>query len=155
MGKARVLVDIQGKPPRGYKKFVAECGERILIALNLNYNCELSMLLTDDKIMKALNKDYRGIDDTTDVLSFSMNEGDRLLAPPTKKYLLIGDVVISVNKAIKQAKEQNHSIRKELALLITHGILHLMGYDDSDDEELQEMAEMGKNLVEKIDIDTI
>ncbi len=155
MSKARVLVDIQGKPPRGYKKFVAACGEKILSMLELGYNCELSMLLTDDRIMRSLNKDHRGLDESTDVLSFSMNEGDRLVSPPTKKYILIGDIVISVNMAIKQASQQNHSVKKELALLTAHGILHLMGYDDTTEKELKEMERMGAELVEKIDIDTI
>ena len=155
MGKARVLADIQGKPPRGYKKFIIACGEKIIIELNLSYNCELSMLLTDDKIMRALNRDHRGIDESTDVLSFAMNEGDKLITPPSKKYILIGDVVISIERAIKQAQEQNHSVRKELALLTAHGILHLLGYDDATDEGLNEMDKKGKDLVSKVDIDSI
>ncbi len=155
MGKVRVLVDIQGKPPRGYKKFVSQCGEIILVSMELPYNCELSMLLTDDKIMRALNRDHRGIDAPTDVLSFVMNEGERLAAPPSRKYLLIGDVVISVDTAIKQANEQGHSVRKELALLTAHGILHLLGYDDSTDEELKVMEKMGAELVDRINVEEL
>lgn len=155
MGKARVLADVQGKPPRGYKKFITACGEKIICELDLNYNCELSMLLTDDKIMRELNRDHRGIDESTDVLSFSMNEGDKLIAPPSKKYILIGDVVISIDTAIKQAQEQNHPVRTELALLTAHGILHLLGYDDDTDEGLAEMDSLGREIVSKIDIDSI
>lgn len=151
MGKARVLVDIQGRPPRGFKKYVAFYGEKILTSLELPYNTELSVLLTDDNIMHALNKEHRHIDSTTDVLSFAMNEGDQLATPPaSRKYLLLGDVVISVNRAKKQAEEQGHSIYKELALLVAHGILHLIGYDDVTDEELHVMEKLGNELVEKI-----
>ena len=59
MGKARVLVDIQGKPPRGYKRFVATCAEQIIDKLDLDFKCELSVLLTDDIVMRRLNFDYR------------------------------------------------------------------------------------------------
>lgn len=155
MGKARVLVDIQGKPPRGYKRFVATCAEQIIDKLNLDFKCELSVLLTDDSVMRRLNFDYRKIDDTTDVLSFAMNEGATLALPPSKRYKLLGDVVISIDKAIKQANEQGHSIKKEMALLITHGILHLLGYDDVTEEGLKEMVELGNKYVSMIEPDAI
>ena len=155
MGKTRVLVDVQGKPPRGHKKFVAWCGENVLKLMELPYNCELSVLLTDDKIMRELNLDHRGIDSTTDVLSFAMNEGAKIASPPSRNYILLGDVVISINCAIKQAQEQQHPLKKELALLIAHGILHLLGYDDATDDGFREMENLGKELVEKIDLETI
>ena len=155
MAKARVLVDIQGKPPRGYKRFVKVCAEQIIEKMELEFNCELSVLLTDDSLMRHLNYDYRQIDDTTDVLSFAMNEGTALALPPSKRYKLLGDVVISIDKAIKQAKEQGHSIKREMALLITHGVLHLLGYDDVTEEGLKEMVELGNKYVSMIEPDAI
>lgn len=155
MAKARVLVDIQGKPPRGYKKFVAGCGEKILQELDLEYKSELSVLLTDDVIMQELNLTHRNLDKTTDVLSFSMMEGAIVPAIPANRYRLLGDVVISVNQAIRQAGEQSHSIKRELALLIAHGILHLLGYDDDTEEGLREMEARGRELTDKVKPDEL
>lgn len=155
MGKTRVLVDIQGKPRRGYKRFVKTCAEKILEIINLDFNCELSALIIDDEVMRKLNYSYRGIDDTTDVLSFAMNEGDILSSPPSKRYKLLGDVVISLPKAEKQAEEQGHTLKRELALLIAHGILHLLGYDDITEPQLKEMAELGNKYVSMIDVESI
>ncbi len=155
MSKVRVLVDIQGKPPRGYKRFVKICAEKILELVNLDFNCELSVLLTDDAIMKRLNFEYRRIDETTDVLSFSMNEGASLLSPPSKRYRLIGDIVISIPQAMRQAENQKHSVKHELAFLTAHGILHLLGYDDATDEELAEMAALGNSYISRINFEAI
>ncbi len=155
MGKIRVLVDIQGRPPRGYKRFVKICSERILELVGLDFNCELSVLITDDEVMRKLNRDYRGIDETTDVLSFAMNEGAALTSPPSKRYRLMGDIVVSMDKAARQAAEQGHSLKRELALLLAHGILHLLGYDDVTEPQLREMAELGSGYVSKIDVESI
>jgi len=83
----------------------------------------LSVEFIGDRRMRRLNYQYRGIDMTTDVLAFAMREGP---GPPS---LLLGDVVVSVPQAVRQAAEQGHSIRHELAALLIHGILHLLGYD--------------------------
>ena len=96
----------------------------ILESLDMR-DCELSILLTDDAGIHDLNRDYRDKDRPTDVLSFPQDEdavnekGDRLL----------GDVVISVDTASRQAGDHHLSLQEELILLLIHGILHLMGYD--------------------------
>jgi len=85
--------------------------------------CVLSVEFVGDHRMRRLNAQYRGRDMTTDVLAFAMREGPGPSSP------LLGDVVISVPQAIRQAAEQGHSIQRELATLLIHGILHLLGYD--------------------------
>jgi len=87
--------------------------------------CELSLLLTDDKEIQTLNKTYRDLDKATDVLSFPQDED----AVNETGDTLLGDVVISVETAARQAEEHHLSFNEELILLAIHGILHLLGYD--------------------------
>jgi probable rRNA maturation factor len=84
---------------------------------------ELSLALVDDASMRALNRDYRGIDRPTDVLAFAMAEGE---APERS---LLGDVVIAVEVARRQAAERRRPLGDELTMLLAHGLLHLLGYD--------------------------
>jgi len=92
---------------------------------------EVSVLLTDDVEIQRLNKQYRQLDSPTDVLAFAMREGiDSGLNPH-----LLGDIVISVQTAQRQASDVGHSLDMELALLAVHGTLHLLGYDHEIDSE--------------------
>lgn len=91
---------------------------------------ELSVVLTDDAEIHALNRDYRDRDRPTDVLSFAQREGEDILGGE-----LLGDIVISVPTAARQADERGHSLREELLELLAHGLLHLLGYDHELSEE--------------------
>ncbi len=87
--------------------------------------CEVSVLLTNDGAMQSLNRQYRNIDTPTDVLAFAMREdGDESMNSH-----LLGDVIISVPTAQRQAHAHNHSLDVEVANLTVHGVLHLLGYD--------------------------
>lgn len=96
--------------------------ERILSAAGES-NAALSVEFIGDRRMRRLNAQYRGRDMTTDVLAFAMREA------PGPRSMLLGDVAISVPRAVKQASEQGHPVKHELAVLLIHGILHLLGYD--------------------------
>jgi probable rRNA maturation factor len=108
---------------------------------------EVSLLLTDDDTIHELNRDYRGQDKPTDVLSFAQRDQrpDSPPAPsippnvPAGAVETLGDVVISVETAARQAARHNVSLDDEMALLTVHGILHLLGYDDMTDEGAEEM----------------
>lgn len=97
---------------------------------------EVSVLLTDNRHLHELNKQYRGIDGPTDVLSFSQFEEEN--AHGGAKGIL-GDVVISVERAIRQAEEWKKDPQDELDLLVSHGLLHLLGYDDETPAGAEEM----------------
>lgn len=97
---------------------------------------ELSIVLCDDAFIRPLNRDYRGKDAATDVLSFAMQEGEDLIEEDP----VLGDLVISVETAGRQAAEQGHDLAAELRVLLVHGLLHLLGYDHEVDEV--EAAEM-------------
>ena len=107
---------------------------------------EVSIIFASDGFVKRLNKQYRHLDQPTDVLAFPMQEGEWTEIQPQ----LLGDVVISVDTASKQAQEMGHSLDKELAILLTHGILHLTGYDHIHDEDAQKMRHMEQVILNKI-----
>ncbi|MEC7947414.1 MAG: rRNA maturation RNase YbeY [Myxococcota bacterium] len=97
---------------------------------------ELSVVLCDDAFIRPLNRDYRGKDAPTDVLSFAMQEGEGVREDDP----VLGDLVISAETAARQAAEQGHPIEVELRVLLVHGLLHLLGYDHERDEaEAEEM----------------
>jgi probable rRNA maturation factor len=105
---------------------------------------ELSVALIDDVEMRQLNLDYRGIDKPTDVLAFSQTEGEFGDVAPE----ILGDVVVSLDTASRQAKEAGHDLLQELDLLIIHGVLHLLGYDhEKSAGEERKMREMEKKVL--------
>lgn len=145
----RVLIDIDGDHIQGYKAYAAAAAEQVLNILAPADPCELSILLVDDRKIRELNRIHRSTDSPTDVLAFSQREGEALTDPPVKKaYSLIGDVVISIETAHRQAEENHEPPRKEVALLITHGILHLFGYDDGNPDEYEKMMTRSNEILE-------
>ena len=107
---------------------------------------ELSILLTDDAFITTLNATHRGKDRPTDVLSFAQEEGES--GPSEQEPALLGDVVISLDTAERQARARRHSLLDEVTFLLAHGILHLIGYDHQTDEEEAAMNVMTARLVE-------
>ncbi len=131
--------------------------EAVLKMENTGDNVEVSLLITGQKRIHQLNRDYRGIDRPTDVLSFAMQEecpsekGEdfSFVAPPDGiKHL--GEVIISYPQAVIQAEERGHSVKKEVAVLIIHGILHLLGYDHIEDKEAEQMEAREKIILESL-----
>lgn len=108
--------------------------KRLLQAENCSDNVEVSVLLTDDAQITELNRQYRDIDAPTDVLSFSQTEGDDP-GPATEGPVLLGDVVISIETATKQAAGSGHTPEDEIDVLLAHGLLHLLGYDHSEPDQ--------------------
>lgn len=100
---------------------------------------EWSLTFVDDEAIQTFNSEYRGYDRPTDVLSFSQLEGDDDFPTPDEGLPVLGDVVISVERAKEQAAERGHSFEAELALLITHGLLHLVGEDHDTPERKDSM----------------
>lgn len=109
--------------------------------------CEVSVLLTDDGHIRELNRDYRGIDSPTDVLAFAMHDDQesKKLNPN-----ILGDIVISLETAERQAEVAHHSFDREVVVLTIHGILHLIGYDHKTHEEANDMFEKQNHLLNSI-----
>ena len=114
-------------------------------------NAEVSITLTDDAHVHALNKKFRGVDRATDVLSFAFRESDE---PEVigADFEILGDVIISLERAKFQAEEFGHSFLREVIFLEVHGLLHLLGYDHIDDDERQEMEAEQKFIMAKLGI---
>lgn len=124
---------------REWKKFVKE----ILEKLKLEKGTEVSITFTNNEEIHQLNKEYRDIDRPTDVLSFPFYNSFNL---PVK---MLGDVIISLEKAESQSEEYGHSFKREISFLIVHGILHLLGYDHHTPEEEKEMFGLQKELLQE------
>jgi len=103
---------------------------------------EMSLILVDLDKITEINRDYRNKDYPTDVISFEDEDQD------DEEYL--GDIFISIDKAIEQASEYGHSIEREFAFLLVHGVLHLHGYDHIEYEEEQEMFKLQKEILERL-----
>src|SRR5262249_14459763 len=121
--RATVTVTTRGRRAGALATRVAGRGRRLLAALRLP-DAELSLLLVSDAVMRRLNRDWRGAGRPTDVLSFAHAEG-----PGGARAGLLGDVVISVDTARRQAAERAAPLGAELDRLLIHGVLHLLGYD--------------------------
>ncbi|MGI6065178.1 MAG: rRNA maturation RNase YbeY [Bacillota bacterium] len=113
---------------------------------------EVSILLVDDEMIHKLNSAYRGIDRPTDVLSFALKE--ELEDGPEFVFLedenILGDVVISLETAQRQANEYEHSLEREIGFLAAHGMLHLLGFDHIEEEERILMREKEESILEGI-----
>jgi probable rRNA maturation factor len=123
--------------------------ERMLRALDLE-EAELSVLLTDDPTIRDLNRAHRGKDKPTDVLAFPLDleEGPpRRRGRPDEKPALLGDVVISLDTAARQARSRKRELLAEVRFLLAHGVLHLIGYDHGTPTEKQEMDRLTRRLV--------
>ena len=131
----RVAVEFRCATARGrsYARGLRADADRLMRAAGLD-ECELSLTLTSDRAIRRLNRDFRGIDTPTDVLSFSQIE-QAGSAPPdprdvkNRPGLPVGDVVISIDTALCQAREYGVSTPARLRRLLVHGFLHLIGYD--------------------------
>ncbi len=120
--------------------------ERLLKSSGLP-DAELSVLFVGDRAMRSLNRQYRGKDETTDVLSFSLREG----AFPRIQPDVLGDIVISVPAAARQAAEAGHAVGREIDLLLVHGLLHLMGYDhERGEREARRMQRRERHLLNRL-----
>ncbi len=115
-------------------------------------DAEVSITLTDNAYIHELNRDYRGIDRPTDVLSFALNESEEPEILDGPEVDVLGELVLSVERAEEQAEEYGHSLKREVAFLTVHGMLHLLGYDHMEEEERMEMEQEQRFVMEKLGI---
>ena len=127
---------------------VRQRATRMLAALDLA-SAELSVLLTDDARIHVLNRDYRAKDRPTDVLAFALREGEPMPEDPSQAEAgeMLGDVVISLETASRQAAKHRRDALSEVTMLLAHGLLHLVGYDHETDAG--QMARLEKRLRRK------
>ncbi len=126
------------------KKVLKKCFE---IEKLENKNLYVNVVLTNAKNIKSINKEHRGIDKETDVLSFPMFEKDEIANLDNTNEDILGDMVISIERVEEQAKEYGHSFERELAYMVVHSFYHLLGYDHMTEEDKKEMREKEENVL--------
>ena len=155
MEKIRVMIENKQKAvkiPTGLRMLVRRCCNAVLRMENFEGSAEISVTFVDNEQIHALNKQYRDKDMPTDVLSFPMGENGVYDIDHTTGAKILGDIVISMEKATEQAERYGHSLECEVGYLTAHSMLHLLGYDHEDggiqrvrmrEKEEQVMAELG------------
>ena len=115
------------------------------------FECEISVSIVTNEEIQKLNKEFRNIDKATDVLSFPMCtfEEEEVIDCNENNEVVLGDIVISIDKAKQQAEEYGHSLEREIAFLTVHSMLHLMGYDHMEAEEEKEMIKKQKEILQQ------
>jgi probable rRNA maturation factor len=134
------LTDETGATAERHLALVGDVARRALGREGLEGAYQVALTIVPDERIRALNRDHRGLDEVTDVLSFPLtdDEGAAFVLPPSEPTHL-GDVVVALEQARRQAEQYGHSFERELAYLTAHGILHLLGYDHEAEADRAEM----------------
>ena len=151
--KLRVIINNNQKAvkiPTGLRMLIRRCCHAVLELEGFKESAEISVTFTTNEEIRKLNSQYRGIDSETDVLSFPMGENgvyDTNLETGAK---ILGDVVISMEKATEQAEAFGHSLQREVGYLTAHSVLHLLGYDHIEPLEKVRMREKEEQVMEAL-----
>ena len=141
------------------KTIIRRCVEKTLAAEGVRVPCEINILITNDRGIRAINKASRGLDKSTHVLSFPMFQLEAGVLPkdwssycdPETGLCPLGDMALSLERAIAQAKEFGHSVRREIGYLTIHSMLHLLGYDHLDEgPQKKQMRKREEEIAAKI-----
>lgn len=132
------------------RNLIFECCETALICENFDKVSTVDVTLVSNNKIRQYNREYRNIDRATDVLSFPMGENGEYDVDPETGSCLLGDIVISLEKAASQAEEYGHSYEREVGFLTVHSMLHLLGYDHIEEPEGDIMRAHEKIILDKI-----
>ncbi len=138
-------------PVRGYQRLISRAFVLASQLENLRGEFEVSVAFVDDSALRKLNRDYRGLDAPTDVLSFPQDD-EHGFPRPARQPRLLGDIVISLERAEKQALQLGHSLEREVLYLAVHGFLHLLGYDHESPQEQGLMREREEAVLKELDL---
>ena len=139
---------------------IRKCIQETLNAEGVNVRCEINVLVTDDAGIRIINRESRSLDKPTDVLSFPMFQLEAGILPenwdeyrdPDSGLVPLGDMCISLERAVAQSQEFGHSVRREVGYLTIHSMLHLLGYDHMEDDEKAEMRAKEESVMEQINV---
>ena len=134
------------------EELIENCAREALVEEQIEDDAEVSVTFVDNEKIRELNKAHRNIDRETDVLSFPLGDENGFEVNCDNDAILLGDIVISLEKAVSQSSEYGHSIKREVAFLITHSLFHLLGYDHETPEEEKEMFEKQEKVLQKLGI---
>lgn len=138
------------------EKLIKKVVKRVLEEENVLQEVDIYITLTNNEEIHKINKEYRDVDRPTDVLSFPMYERDEIKClkngTDDKIEKILGDIIVSVEKVREQANEYGHSFERELAYLVTHGMLHLLGYDHMIEVEKVVMRKREEEILSTLNI---
>lgn len=141
------------KLPKGIRTAIRQCCEAALEEEGIKEDAEVSLTFVDNSTIKEMNNEYRQKDSATDVLSFPMSDGENFDTDPETNRIVLGDIVISAERAEEQAKEYGHSLEREMCFLATHSMFHLLGYDhETSEDEEKLMFEKQEKVLKKLGI---
>ena len=138
------------KIPTGMRMLVRRCCNNKKKNEQFEGSAEISVTFVDNEEIHKLNKQYRNIDSPTDVLSFPLGENGNYDVDPTTGAKMLGDVVISMEKAVDQAELYGHALQREVGYLTAHSVLHLLGYDHETGLEKVHMREKEELVMEQL-----
>lgn len=139
-------------PPDNAEALIENCARAALEEEGIEDDAEVSVTFVDNSRIRELNKEFRDIDRETDVLSFPMCGEEGFEVNPDTDAIMLGDIVISLEKAASQAAEYGHSFERETAFLTVHSLFHLLGYDHMTDAEEKEMFDKQEKVLTKLNI---
>lgn len=151
--KIRVIITNNQKAvkiPTGLRMLIRRCCHAVLEVENFQEPAEISVTFTDNEGIRELNKQYRNIDAPTDVLSFPMGDNGEYDTNLETGAKILGDVVISVEKAVEQAEAFGHTLQREIGYLTAHSVLHLLGYDHIENMDKVRMREKEEYVMEAL-----
>jgi len=160
------FVDFEVDPKFDFdtEKIVCDLLEAVLDYEKCEYEAQVNLVITASEQVQEYNRDYRGIDKTTDVLSFPAVDfdkpGDFSIAvanemsyfDPDSGELILGDIIINIDRVVSQAEEYGHSVKREFAFLVTHSLFHLCGYDHETEAEAKDMESRQEDVLNKLGI---
>lgn len=156
------IIDEESVLTKEYEQLAEITIEKALKFLKFEYPYEVNLTMVDSEEIHSLNRDYRQVDKVTDVLSFPMiefivpcdykilKENYMEFINPENNNVMLGDIVLNMDRVIEQAKEYGHSLEREFSFLILHSILHLLGYDHIQEDDEKIMIEMQKRIITQI-----
>lgn len=151
--KIKVIITNRQKDitiPTGLRMLVRRCCTAVLQMEEFKGPAEISVSFVNNAQIKELNAQYRNKDIETDVLSFVMSENGKYDLDPQTGAQILGDVVVSMEKAVEQANLYGHSLQREVGYLTCHSVLHLLGYDHEDNLERIRMREKEESVMEML-----
>lgn len=137
------------KIPFGTKRLIKKACKTVLIKEKFSNDAEVNVTFVDDDLIKEYNNQFRNIDKSTDVLSFPLGENGVYDTNPETNKKMLGDVVISIDHAIYQADLYGHGLKREIAYLTVHSMLHLLGYDHVNNDEEKAVMRNKEEIVLK------
>lgn len=158
--------EIESDIPAQFKDSITDVIEEVIRTENCPYSCEVNITFTDNNGIREINREYREMDLPTDVLSFPMVPYEKpadftILEDemikissfnPETKELLLGDIIISLERAQEQAEEYGHSLKREICFLVAHSMLHLFGYDHMEEDERNVMEQKQRDVLDALNI---